>query len=145
MILPLCGVPVFGSSGRVGNHNEPLVNGPGIVIGRKGTVGSVFWSADPFYPIDTTYYISPDDSNLFLFHALKEMHLISTDAAVPGLNRNFAHSRQLVMPSVNILRRFLEFADSTYAQIQLLSRQTALLCEARDVLLPRLMRGELQP
>ena len=48
--------PVYGSSGEVGTHSEPLVKGPGIILGRKGNVGSVFWTEDDFYPIDTVYY-----------------------------------------------------------------------------------------
>ncbi|MEX0272584.1 restriction endonuclease subunit S, partial [Leptolyngbyaceae cyanobacterium UHCC 1019] len=44
-------VPVYGSSGIVGYHNQSLVDGPGIILGRKGNVGSVFWSSISFYPI----------------------------------------------------------------------------------------------
>ena len=49
--------PVFGSNGVVGNHNEYLVKGDGIIIGRKGSVGEVKLSRDDFWPIDTTYYV----------------------------------------------------------------------------------------
>jgi len=51
------GYPVIGSSGVVGYHSEFLVEGPGIVIGRKGTLGKVIYLWDNFFPIDTTYYI----------------------------------------------------------------------------------------
>ena len=47
--------PVYGSNGIVGFHNEPFVIGPGIVIGRKGSVGKVQFVKDSFCPIDTTY------------------------------------------------------------------------------------------
>jgi type I restriction enzyme S subunit len=49
--------PVFGSNGIVGSHNEFLVEGPGIIIGRKGSVGEVKFSKNNFWPIDTTYYL----------------------------------------------------------------------------------------
>lgn len=52
-------IPVYGSNGQVGWHNEPLVNGPGIVVGRKGNPGIVTWVPKDFYPIDTTFYIVP--------------------------------------------------------------------------------------
>ncbi len=45
--------PVYGSSGEVGSHEKALVEGPGIVVGRKGNVGSVYWVNTDFYPIDT--------------------------------------------------------------------------------------------
>ena len=50
-------VPVYGSNGQVGWHDEALVKGPGIVIGRKGNPGTVVWVEDDFYPIDTTFYV----------------------------------------------------------------------------------------
>ena len=54
-------VPVYSSAGITGWHNIPLVHSKGIIIGRKGTIGKVYKSDTPFYPIDTTYYILPDD------------------------------------------------------------------------------------
>jgi type I restriction enzyme S subunit len=50
--------PVFGSSGILGYHDKSLVRGPGIIVGRKGNVGSVFWSDDDFFVIDTAYYVT---------------------------------------------------------------------------------------
>ena len=95
--------PVYGSSGVVGTHELALVRGAGIIVGRKGNVGSVYWSAKPFYPIDTVYYVDPEDSDLYLLHALRNMHFISTDGAVPGLNRDFAYSRDHLLPTDSIL------------------------------------------
>src|SRR5437016_4492081 len=50
-------VDVYGSNGRVGSHDVALVNGPGILIGRKGTIGAVHYAPRPFWPIDTVYYV----------------------------------------------------------------------------------------
>jgi type I restriction enzyme S subunit len=77
--------PVYGSSGIVGSHTIALSEGPGIIVGRKGNVGSVFWSPVGFFPIDTVYFIDTKTSNLFLYYALLNMRFISTDVAVPGL------------------------------------------------------------
>jgi len=99
--------PVYGSSGIIGSHEKPLTNGPGIILGRKGNVGSVFWSSKDFYAIDTVYFVDAQTSNLYLFYALKDMHFISTDVAVPGLNRDLAYSRPLLVPSKSVLREFL--------------------------------------
>ncbi|MDD4523855.1 MAG: restriction endonuclease subunit S, partial [Methanosarcina sp.] len=51
--------PVYGSNGQVGWHNQKLVDGPGIVVGRKGNPGTVNWVHTHFYPIDTTFYVIP--------------------------------------------------------------------------------------
>ena len=50
--------PVIGSNGIIGSHSDYLVEGPGIVIGRKGTLGEVYWVEKNFFPIDTTFYIT---------------------------------------------------------------------------------------
>lgn len=83
--------PVFGSNGVVGRHSNFLVPGPGIVMGRKGSVGEVCWSTESYWPIDTAYYVIPKgDANLrWLYWLLKWSNLKRLDAAtgVPGLNR----------------------------------------------------------
>ena len=48
-------VSVYGSGGIVGHHDESLAEGPGIIVGRKGNVGSVYWSDDDFFAIDTVF------------------------------------------------------------------------------------------
>ena len=135
--------PVYGSSGIVGSHEKSLVNGPAIILGRKGNVGSVFWSDKSFYPIDTVYFVNPESSSLYLFYALKHMHFISTDVAVPGLNRDFAYSRLLLHPPVMLLNSFLETVTPIHSQLNKLGEVNQKLSAARDLLLPRLMSGEL--
>jgi type I restriction enzyme S subunit len=135
--------PVYGSSGIVGTHEEPLVKGPAIVLGRKGNVGSVYWSSKSFFPIDTVYFVSPESSSLYLYYVLKHMHFISTDVAVPGLNRDFAYSRPMLHPPETLLRSFHETVDPIHAQFDKLDETNQKLRQARDLLLPRLMSGEL--
>lgn len=136
--------PVYGSSGVVGSHNTALSAGPGIILGRKGNVGSVFWSGAGFFSIDTVYFIDGDTSNLFLYYALQHMQFMSTDVAVPGLNRHFAYSRSLLTPPQTLLDEFLESATPIHQQIDNLTQYNKKLGEARDFLLPRLMSGEIQ-
>ena len=83
---------VYGSSGDIGNHNKPLVKAPGIIVGRKGNVGSIYWVNKDFWPIDTVYFVNNEESNLYLYHALQKVSFINTDVAVPGLNRDMAYS-----------------------------------------------------
>jgi len=133
--------PVYGSSGILGTHQKALVAGPAIIVGRKGNVGSVYWSNDDFYPIDTVYFIERDQCSLYLYYALLHTHFISTDVAVPGLNRDFAHSKPLLIPEPKILRLFEHFGASFHAQISVLQKYNVILAKARDLLLPRLMKG----
>jgi type I restriction enzyme S subunit len=135
--------PVYGSSGIVGLHDQPLSPGPGIIIGRKGNVGSVYWSSIGFHAIDTVYFISPAASDLYTYYAIAHMHFMSTDVAVPGLNRDFAYSRLLLLPSGPIKRTFLEVVSPIQAQIATLGKVNEGLRAARDLLLPRVMSGEI--
>ena len=136
--------PVFGSSGVVGTHKEPLAFGPGIIIGRKGNVGSVFWSKTDFYPIDTVYYIESECCTMYLYYALHNIQFINTDVAVPGLNRDFAHSREVLVPDSDVLRLFEKHATAIRDQVDRLTKYNGTLTQARELLLPRLMNGEMR-
>ena len=77
-------VPVYGPGGIVGYHDTALVKGPGIIVGRKGNVGSVFWSNSDFFPIDTVFYVRSEVSLSYLYYNLRAQNFINNDAAVPG-------------------------------------------------------------
>ena len=134
---------VFGSSGIIGTHEKSLVSGPAIIVGRKGNVGSIFWSQNDFYPIDTVYFIEAKYCSIHLYHALLNTQFINTDVAVPGLNRDFAHSRLLLVPDNKILALFEQHATAIYGQINRLAKYNQTLTQARDLLLPRLMNGDI--
>ncbi|MFH1952822.1 MAG: restriction endonuclease subunit S [Pseudomonadota bacterium] len=136
-------VPVFGSSGVVGRHNRSIVRGPGIIVGRKGNVGSVFWSDTDFYPIDTVFYTKTDLPMHYVYYNLRHQNFINNDAAVPGLNRNQAHSLPFIVPEKRILCKFSESADLIFRQTMNLNRRAMTLRQTRDLLLPRLISGEL--
>ena len=136
--------PVYGSSGIVGTHKKPFARGPGIIVGRKGNVGSVFWSSKDFHPIDTVYYIDTESSDYYLYNALQHMQFVSSDAAVPGLNRNYAYSRPYLLPPETIRSHFENTVTPIYGQIFKLDDYNEKLKQARDLLLPRLMNGEIE-
>lgn len=135
--------PVYGSSGIVGTHVKALVPGPTIIVGRKGNVGSVYWSSEDCHPIDTVYYIDSSRCSFHLYYALQHMSFINTDVAVPGLNRNLAHSRSILIPEQKIYRLFEDTVAPMHLQIDLLCKENVALEQGRDLLLPRLMNGEI--
>lgn len=135
--------PVYGSSGVIGTHEKPLVKGPGIIVGRKGNVGSVFWSHKDFYPIDTVYFIDSETSSYYLYHSLQNMQFINSDVAVLGLNRNLAYSRPYIIPDRKLLSLFEETVSPIHKHTHKLVVYNEKLREARDILLPRLMNGEI--
>jgi type I restriction enzyme, S subunit len=143
------GYPVVGSSGIVDFHSEYLVEAPGIVIGRKGTLGEVIYLSANFFPIDTTYYIKSKrlSPNLYFeYFLLKTINFkdMNTDSAVPGLNRNIALATEVVIPPQSEITRFNAFAHPLFEKIQNNKAQIRTLGKIRDTLLPKLMSGEVR-
>jgi len=138
--------PVYGSNGIVGYHNEALVKGPGIVVGRKGNPGTVNFVWDDFYPIDTTFYVDSKVSIIYLYFALEAQNLdkLGTDSAVPGLNRNIAYMNLILIPNENNLKCFDETIIPTFNYIKCKERENNQLLALRDTLLPKLMSGEIR-
>ena len=109
-------VPVCGSNGVVGYHDEPLVSAPGIVIGRKGSAGSTRWMDSDFWPIDTTYYVDravEDVDDRWLYYAISALRLEGfSEGPVPGLNRNNVANLILKVPSLCEQRKIATILSS---------------------------------
>ena len=142
-------VPVYGSNGRIGWHDQPFIQGPNIIVGRKGNPGTVTWAAGACFPIDTTFYVVPKDtpqSLPFLFYALEGQGLpsVAADSAVPGLNRNLAHLNKQVTPPISLVACFGEQVQSLFTRRHGLEEESRTLASLRDALLPKLVSGELR-
>ncbi len=135
--------PVFGSSGIVGYHSEKLTSGPGIVVGRKGNVGSVFFCDCDFWVIDTAYYVSSEMPLHYIFFNLLTQNFLNNDAAVPGLNRNQAHSLPIIVPDSTTLTRFEGIVAPMFKMKTCLESKNYVLRSTRDLLLPKLVSGEI--
>jgi len=126
-------VPVYGSSGITGFHSEALIDEPGYIIGRKGTVGSIHYSNKPFYPIDTVYYLTKQDIKCdfrFFYYLLQTLGLdkLNFDSAVPGLNRETAYSLRITIPATDSEQKAIAAVLSSFDdKIELLRRQNKTL------------------
>ena len=111
--------PVYGSNGVVGFHNEYLVEGPCLVIGRKGAAGEVHLSNKDCWPIDTTYYIKSSEkySINYLYYILKKLRLASLDksTAIPGLNRNDAYKLSIPLPPLQEQKKIVEKIEELFS------------------------------
>jgi type I restriction enzyme, S subunit len=136
--------PVYGSNGQVGRHKTFLVEGPGIIIGRKGSIGAVFWSSDPFWPIDTTYYVRVrgDYDLRWCYWLLLSLPLNRLDSStgVPGLNRNDAYEVLVKVPPIREEQRHIaQILDTIDTQIQETERLIAKLKQMKTGLLHDLL------
>ncbi len=112
-------VPVLGSNGECGRHREAKVKGPGIVVGRKGSAGLVNWIQNDFWPIDTTYYVTPKIKVelKWVYYLLQNLGLgkYKTSTGVPGLNRNDVYPIEVKLPPITEQRRIVEILDQADA------------------------------
>ena len=141
-------IPVFGSGGIAGWHDQPLVPGPGVVVGRKGTIGSVYWVDTDFFPIDTTFYAVPEDGVPAIVAYLTldgiDFSEMNSDSAVPGLNRNAALSKAVPLLRKAAMDHLAEVTQPLVTLAKCLAAESGTLQEIRDALLPKLMSGELR-
>lgn len=116
-------IPVYASSGIVGYHNEAKVNTPSIIIGRKGNVGSLYFSEQPSFPIDTAFYIDEPKDGFdlkYIFYLLKRINLprYGGDSAVPGLSRDTVYSLQVGTPKLPTQKKIAEILSAYDAKIE---------------------------
>jgi type I restriction enzyme, S subunit len=139
--------PVVSSSGFFASHVEPKVAGPGVVTGRYGTIGQVFYIESDFWPLNTTLFVKEFKGNdpLFISYFLQTMnlHLLNDKTSVPGINRNAAHALPVGLPSLSEQRDIAKVLRVCDAKIAALERESALLDELFRALLDELMTGRV--
>lgn len=115
--------PVVGSNGIIGYHNQSLIQGPGIVVGRKGSIGSVSWVDLDFWPIDTTYYVAvlrQDVDLRWLYFSLLKLNLQRLGQAdvVPGLRRELVHILMFPFPPLTEQKKIADILWTVDETIQ---------------------------
>jgi len=102
-------VPIFSSSGITGTHSAAMVKAPGVITGRYGTIGEVFYAAKDFWPLNTTLFVEDFHGNdaKFIYYFLKtlEWSKFTSASAVPGINRNTVHKEIVSLPDIETQRR----------------------------------------
>ncbi|PCI85220.1 MAG: restriction endonuclease [Hyphomicrobiales bacterium] len=95
-------IPVFGTNGQVGWTDKALALGPGIILGRKGAYRGINYSKDPFFVIDTAYYVKPKtDLNMrWLYYAMIHHRLgfIDDGSPIPSTTRAAVYIREVDVP-----------------------------------------------
>lgn len=140
-------VPIYAASGVNGYHNVAKVRGPGVVTGRAGSLGQVQFVHEDFWPLNTTLWVKEFRTAppRFSLHLLRSMALerYGQGATMPMLDRKVVHQVNVVLPPDSAMQEFEALAIDVYDQIRTLQVASEKLRAARDLLLPRLMSGEL--
>ncbi|MGP2665069.1 restriction endonuclease subunit S [Serratia nevei] len=117
-------VPVISSGGISSYHNEAKLSGPGVILGRKGSLGTVFYIDGPYWPHDTTLWVKDFKNNnpSFVYYFFKsishELKSMDVGAANPALNRNHVHPLEIYWPTRNIQDQIADILSSVDAKIE---------------------------
>ncbi len=124
-------IPVISSSGQNDFHIEAKINESGVITGRYGTIGSVYFSEIPFWPLNTTLYVNDFKGNdkKFIYYFLQTLdwEKFSDKSAVPGVNRNDVHQEMVSFPSSQEQQAIASVLSALDDKIDLLQRQNQTL------------------
>lgn len=122
--------PVVSSAGVTGSHDQFKVEPPGVVIGRYGSLGSVHWMDEPFWPLNTALWVKDFKGNdpRFLSYLLQTVAVDgSTASAVPGVNRNHLHKVVVRVSDLLTQRRIAAIFSAFDELIEINERRIELL------------------
>ncbi|GAA6119026.1 restriction endonuclease subunit S [Acidovorax sp. FG27] len=120
-------VPIFGSNGLLGSHDVGVSDGPGVITGRSGTIGKVFYSESLYWPLNTSLYVRDFKGNLpkFVYYKLDAVGLerFSTGTGVPTLNRNVVHKEPVVFPPLHEQQKIAAILTAVDGKLDVIARQ----------------------
>jgi type I restriction enzyme S subunit len=126
-------VPVISSGGISSFHNVAAVSGPGVVLGRKGTVGTVFYVKGDFWPHDTTLWVKDFHGNdrrfvYYFFRSItRNLSALDVGTANPTLNRNHVHPLRMEWPALTEQRAIVDILGALDDKIELNRRMNQTL------------------
>ena len=145
-------VPVISSGGTASWHDTAYARGPGVVVGRKGSAGTVHYVRGDYWPHDTTLWVKDFKGNepRFVYYKLLDMRLATFDtgSANPTVNRNLVHPVPVVWPPVGEQRSIafcLDEMGAAHERVQAaLGRAVARLQEYRQALITAAVTGQIE-
>ena len=145
--------PVCGSNGRIGYHNQFTTKGPGVTIGRSGSVGEINYIDMNYWAHNTALYVKEFYGTIprYIFYLLKtlDVRYLSEGTAVGTLNRNYIHDLLIGIPAAKEQQAIAAFLDRETSRIDELiakkQRQIELLQEKRSALISHVVTKGLDP
>lgn len=141
-------VPVYGSGGLMRKVNKILHSGECVLIPRKGSLNNIILVNGDFWTIDTMFFGVPRRPNVakyvYLFLLGIDMYAMNIGAAVPSMTVKILDGMKVLCPTPGILEQFENMVRPFFSMIEMLKRKNKSLADARDLLLPKLMSGEIE-
>lgn len=139
-------IPIISSSGSIDTHNEARVAGPGVVTGRYGTIGDVFFVSEDFWPLNTTLFVKDFKGNdpLFISFLLRtiDYQSYSGKSGVPGVNRNDLHEISVNLPPLCEQRTIANALSDVDSLITSLDKFIAKKRDIKQATMQQLLTGK---
>ena len=132
--------PVYGTNGQIGWHTDPLAPGPGVIIGRKGAYRGVHFSENPFFVIDTAFYLKPKSDSYFAmkwaYYQLLDFDVNNIDSgtAIPSTSRDAFYAISVNVPPLPTQRKIAAILSTYDDLIENNTRRVAILEEMAQTL-----------
>ena len=141
-------IPVYGSGGLMRKCNKSLFSGEAVLIPRKGSLNNIMYVDETFWTVDTMFYATMKQPHtaVFVYFFVKafDMYSMNIGAAVPSMTAKILDAMDVVIPDKETLEKFDKRAKVYFNKIKTLQGQNERLKIARDLLLPKLMSGEVE-
>jgi len=141
-------IPVYGSGGLMRKCNKSLFSGEAVLIPRKGSLNHIMYVDETFWTVDTMFYATMKQPHtaVFVYFFVKafDMYSMNIGAAVPSMTTKILDAMDVVIPDKETLEKFDKLTKTHFNKIKTLQGQNNRLKIARDLLLPKLMSGEVE-
>jgi len=139
-------IPIISSSGVSGFHNEAKVQAPGVVTGRYGSIGSVFYVDRDFWPLNTALWVKNFQGNypLFIYYLLSKFDFkkFSDKTGVPGVNRNDLHAVKVFCPPLMEQKKIAQILSTWDKAITTAEQLLANSQQQKKALMQQLLTGK---
>lgn len=141
-------IPVYGSGGLMRKCNKSLFSGEAVLIPRKGSLNNIMYVDETFWTVDTMFYATMKQLHtvVFVYFFVKafDMYSMNIGAAVPSMTAKILDAMDVVIPDKETLEKFDKLTKTYFNKIKTLQGQNERLKIARDLLLAKLMSGEVE-
>ena len=141
-------IPVYGAGGLMRKCNKSLFSGEAVLIPRKGSLNNIMYVDETFWTVDTMFYATMKQPHtaVFVYFFVKafDMYSMNIGAAVPSMTAKILDAMDVVIPDKETLEKFDKLTKTYFNKIKTLQGQNERLKIARDLLLAKLMSGEVE-
>ena len=134
--------PIYASTGIAEYHKEYKVKAPGIVTGRSGSIGEIFYVDEDFWPLNTTLWVKEfkKATPFYAYYCLENINLetLSQGSAVPTLNRNDVHAQEFLIPDEKPLDLFECQQKAIFKHKKNLAQENQTLTQMQTLLLSKM-------